>query len=89
MKSSSGSTDDPRERVCVSEIVRTDSKAQKLDAFLQPANNLSSVPCLIASPPKPVPATATFEEEMSDCPEELLANATNDMQTDRTEASLR
>lgn len=63
-------------------MVRTDSKSQKLDAFIQPVNNLSSVPCLIASPPKPVPAIANFEAEMSDGPEELLAGATNDIQTD-------
>ncbi|MCI4376671.1 hypothetical protein PGIGA_G00191060 [Pangasianodon gigas] len=93
VKSSSSSTADPSDRICPNQMVRTDSKAQKLDAFLQTANNISSVPCLIASLPKPIPATANFEAEMSDGPEELLASAANNMQTDssdvQSEAPLR
>lgn len=79
-KSSSTSSADPTERVC--EIVRTDSKAQKLDAFLQPANNLSSAICVIAHPPDPVPDTAHSEAEMNNDAEDLLPSVTNDMQPD-------
>lgn len=93
VKTSSSSTADHSEHVYANQMVRTDSKAQKLDAFLQPANNLSSVPCLIASPPKLVPATADFEADINDGPEELLVNATHDMQINsahvQSEAPLR
>ncbi|XP_053476662.1 DNA mismatch repair protein Mlh1 isoform X1 [Ictalurus furcatus] len=91
VKTSSSSTADHSEHVYANQMVRTDSKAQKLDAFLQPANNLSSAPCLIASPPKLVPATANFEADINDGPEELLV--THDMQIDsahvQSEAPLR
>ncbi|KAI5630128.1 DNA mismatch repair protein Mlh1, partial [Silurus asotus] len=82
VKTSSSSTADTSDRVCANQMVRTDSKAQKLDAFLQPANNLSSVPCLVASLPEPAPATEKFAYEIKNCPEDFLANATNDMMPD-------
>lgn len=42
-KSSSNSTGDS-ERVYAHQMVRTDSRAQKLDAFLQPASKLAPTP---------------------------------------------
>lgn len=73
--------------------MRTDSKAQKLDAFLQPTNTLSLVPYFTASLPTPVPFTANVGAAMNDGPEELLGSATNDTQTHgahvQTEAPLR
>lgn len=90
VKSSSSSTAGPSERVYANQMVRTDSKSQKLDAFIQPVNNPSSVPCLIASSPKPVPAVVNSEAEVNDGPEELLASATDDIQTDvQSEVPLR
>lgn len=69
-------------------MVRTDSKTQKLDAFLQPTNKLSSVP--IAHPPKPVSAIFNFEAKMNEGPKELLASATNVLETDvQLEAAMR
>ncbi|KAK2852928.1 hypothetical protein Q7C36_008129 [Tachysurus vachellii] len=86
----SSSEADPTERVCANQMVRTDSKTQKLDAFLQPANKLSSVPCLITSQPSPVPATIHFKAIMNEGPKECLVSATNDMQTDiQSEAPMR
>ncbi|KAG7334305.1 hypothetical protein KOW79_002712 [Hemibagrus wyckioides] len=83
----SSSKADPIERVSACQMVRTDSKTQKLDAFLQPANKFSSVP--IAHPPKQVSAI-NFEAKMNEGPKELLASATNVMETDvQLEAAMR
>ncbi|KAK3573578.1 hypothetical protein QTP86_028182, partial [Hemibagrus guttatus] len=84
----SSSKADPTEHVSANQMVRTDSKTQKLDAFLQPANKFSSVP--IANPPKPISATFNFEAKMNEGSNELLASATNVMETDvQSEAPMR
>lgn len=73
-------------------MVRTDSKTQKLDAFLQPANKWSSVPCIIPSPPNPAPTAGDDQAEMNKGREELL-DTTDELQTDcahvQSEAPLR
>lgn len=94
VKSSSSSTADSNEHVYANQMVRTDSKAQKLDAFLQPAKNLSSVPPVVASAAETHSAAAeVIEAEINNGPEELLTSSTNDMQTDgahvQSEAPIR
>ncbi|KAM9476597.1 DNA mismatch repair protein Mlh1 [Clarias gariepinus] len=94
VKSSSSSTADSNEHVYANQMVRTDSKAQKLDAFLQPAKNLSSVPPVVASAAETHSAAAeVIEAEINNGPEELLTSSTNDMQTDgahvQSEAPMR
>ncbi|TTI76904.1 Lysosomal-trafficking regulator [Bagarius yarrelli] len=81
VKGSSGSKADLSERVAANQMVRTDSKTQKLDAFLQPANKLSSVPCVTTSPPNPVPAAVDYPAEINEGLEQLL-DTTDELQAD-------
>lgn len=82
VKASNSSSVEPSERVYAHQMVRTDSKTQKLDAFLQPVNKPSLVPNT-ASPPAPDQATAELADaeilEAIDC---LEPGATKDLQTD-------
>ncbi|XP_021462615.2 DNA mismatch repair protein Mlh1 [Oncorhynchus mykiss] len=79
-KSSSNSTGDS-ERVYAHQMVRTDSRAQKLDAFLQPASKLASTPT--ANPngqSRGEPVTTNDMEEMDNAEilEEQAPGATED-----------
>ncbi|KAF5898780.1 DNA mismatch repair protein Mlh1, partial [Clarias magur] len=93
VKSSSSSTADSSEHVHANQMVRTDSKAQKLDAFLQPTKNLSPVTPVVASAAEMDSTSANFEEEINNGPGELLTSSTTDMQTDgahvQSEAPMR
>lgn len=91
LKSSSSLLADHNECVYAHQMVRTDSKAQKLDAFLQPVNKPSSVPCTLASPPKPDRATTNFDAEMLDNVDKVLGSTTKDLQNSniQTKAPLR
>uniref|UniRef100_A0A674AV67 MutL homolog 1, colon cancer, nonpolyposis type 2 (E. coli) n=1 Tax=Salmo trutta TaxID=8032 RepID=A0A674AV67_SALTR len=79
-KSSSNSTGDS-ERVYAHQMVRTDSRAQKLDAFLQPASKLAPTPT--ANPngqSRGEPVTTNDMEEMDNAEilEEQVPGATDD-----------
>ncbi|XP_062851880.1 DNA mismatch repair protein Mlh1 [Trichomycterus rosablanca] len=80
VKSSGTSVADNNERVYAHQMVRTDSKAQKLDAFLQPVIKSSSVPCTVASPPKPDQVTTSINAEMLDDGKEVLPSTTKDVE---------
>uniref|UniRef100_A0A3B1J613 DNA mismatch repair protein MLH1 n=1 Tax=Astyanax mexicanus TaxID=7994 RepID=A0A3B1J613_ASTMX len=82
VKASSSSSAEPGERVYAHQMVRTDSKAQKLDAFLQPVSKPASVTITAstastASPPAPAQPTAEPEDsEMLEDKAELTAACT-------------
>uniref|UniRef100_A0A8B9KWC8 MutL homolog 1, colon cancer, nonpolyposis type 2 (E. coli) n=1 Tax=Astyanax mexicanus TaxID=7994 RepID=A0A8B9KWC8_ASTMX len=82
VKASSSSSAEPGERVYAHQMVRTDSKAQKLDAFLQPVSKPASVTITAttastASPPAPAQPTAEPEDsEMLEVLEEDKAELT-------------
>ncbi|XP_036430930.1 DNA mismatch repair protein Mlh1 [Colossoma macropomum] len=82
VKASNSSSADPSERVYAHQMVRTDSKAQKLDAFLQPVSKPSLVP-KPASPPAPAQATAEVDDaEMGDAVDSLEPGASKDLELD-------
>ncbi|XP_066534708.1 DNA mismatch repair protein Mlh1 [Hoplias malabaricus] len=79
VKAQSVSSAEPSERVYAHQMVRTDSKAQKLDAFLQPVSK-SSLP---ETPAPLAPAQASVEvddSEMLDAVEDLEPSAPSDSQ---------
>ncbi|KAG9274816.1 DNA mismatch repair protein Mlh1 isoform X2 [Astyanax mexicanus] len=88
VKASSSSSAEPGERVYAHQMVRTDSKAQKLDAFLQPVSKPASVTITAttastASPPAPAQPTAEPEDsEMLEVLEEVETDASKDLQVD-------
>lgn len=59
---SSGTASEPGERVYAHQMVRTDCRVQKLDAFLQPKEK----PPPDAEPARPATAAAAETEEMDD-----------------------
>lgn len=94
----SGSASDASDRVYAHQMVRTDSKAQKLDAFLQPVGKLppvksssssslslfSSVPGTSSAPPA---ASAELQdEEMLEALEEVDPTDAETMETSTAEA---
>ncbi|KAI4899949.1 hypothetical protein NFI96_009029, partial [Prochilodus magdalenae] len=82
VKVSNSSSADPSERVYAHQMVRTDSKAQKLDAFLQPVSKPSLAP-KTTSPPAPVQATAELDDaEMLDAVDGLEPGPSKELELD-------
>uniref|UniRef100_A0AAR2J028 DNA mismatch repair protein MLH1 n=1 Tax=Pygocentrus nattereri TaxID=42514 RepID=A0AAR2J028_PYGNA len=79
VKASNSSSADTSERVYAHQMVRTDSKAQKLDAFLQPVTKPSLVP-KTASPSAPAQAAAHLDDaEMLDTIDSLEPGLINQL----------
>uniref|UniRef100_A0AAR2KTH6 DNA mismatch repair protein MLH1 n=1 Tax=Pygocentrus nattereri TaxID=42514 RepID=A0AAR2KTH6_PYGNA len=82
VKASNSSSADTSERVYAHQMVRTDSKAQKLDAFLQPVTKPSLVP-KTASPSAPAQAAAHLDDaEMLDTIDSLEPGTSKDVEVD-------
>ncbi|XP_072533534.1 DNA mismatch repair protein Mlh1 [Salminus brasiliensis] len=82
VKASNSSSADPGERVYAHQMVRTDSKAQKLDAFLQPVSKPSSV-TTPASPAAPAQAaTEPDDAEMLEVMDDVEGGTSKDFQID-------
>ncbi|KAL6487891.1 hypothetical protein MHYP_G00045170 [Metynnis hypsauchen] len=82
VKASNSSSADPSERVYAHQMVRTDSKAQKLDAFLQPVTKPSLVP-KTASPPAPAQGAADLDDaEKLNAMDSLEPGASKDVEVD-------
>ncbi|XP_076831113.1 DNA mismatch repair protein Mlh1 isoform X2 [Brachyhypopomus gauderio] len=77
------STADRSERVYSHQMVRTDSKAQKLDAFLQPVSKPSATGTSTASSVAPDQSTAQLDDiEMVEGLEDSQPRATKDVECD-------
>lgn len=86
MAKASGSSADPQERVYAHQMVRTDSKAQKLDAFLQPSTSTTAAQSRsekTSSPPKHAEDVIELDDsEMLDAVEVLEPSITDEPNTD-------